>query len=151
MLLGEVGGVALLEAGVLDRTVRQAPEEEVHPLDQVAELPALLDEGARDKGGALGEEVQDVQTGAGQQLGVEGDRVLAEEADQLTAAGLDVQGGGQGLVAQAYGLDVVELQPAQGVQRQLQGVGDGLQLGVVQWGFPGLAGRAVHQLADQLA
>ncbi|KUO17351.1 hypothetical protein AQJ91_31335 [Streptomyces dysideae] len=95
--------------------------------------------------------MHDVQAGACQQLGVEGYGVLAEEPYELATACLHVEHVGQRFVAQPNGLYVVEFQIAQSVERQLQGVCDGLQLGLVQRRLACLARRTLHELSGELA
>nr|WP_069872190.1 hypothetical protein [Streptomyces sp. SPMA113] len=141
--------VAVLEAGV--------PHRLRCPLQQDAELPGLLlellgglDQGASDEGGALGEEVEDLETAEVQQAVVEMGAVGAELPGGLR--GPLLEGVREGAVPQAHRLDVAHADMAQGQQGHRQRVGDGPALVLGDGSLVGIAGdRALDQLLDQFA
>lgn len=147
----EVARVLLLEGRVLRGARGQALDQDVGEPDQPVELPALLDEGAGHEGRALGEEVQDVHACAVEEMEIEERGVVAEIPQQPVAARLCVQLVGQRLVAEPYGLQVVQVQIAERVQGPQQGPGHRFQLSLVQRCLACLARRPFHQLADELA
>jgi hypothetical protein len=81
----------------------------------------------------------------------QGGRVCAEVPWESLGSCLRGQLRGQFFVPQAYGLYVVQVQVAEGVQGSFEGVGRRLQLGCVQGRLACFSGRAVHQFADELA
>lgn len=144
--VGDVVRVPLLEAGVLGRLGRQAFQEYVDGLDQPGQLLGLDGLLAGDVGGALGEEVQDVQRGGVQQPLVQQQAALAQAVRgqrhvRTQLAGEAVRSESDGLVV----LDGDLAEPGEGAG---QGVLDGRRLGGVDGPFP-RAGRR-ERPADQL-
>ncbi len=112
MAAGHVGEVALLEGRVAAVLAGQARQQLVHLRDGPGVQPALFDQGRGHEGGALGEEVQDVQGG-------QFDQAVVEELGVPGEPG--VRGGGpepagEGLGSEADGLHVGEGEVAQGVE-----------------------------------
>ncbi|CAM5394291.1 hypothetical protein SGLAM104S_00715 [Streptomyces glaucescens] len=140
---GDVGEVALFEGLVGAGGRRCAGDQLVDLGHQLALAAGLLYQGARDEGGPLGEEVQDVQAGGGQQPVEEESGVAGEVAGRV--AGGAAQPVRQGLGAQFHGLDVGHGEVAEGVEGVGQGMCDGLFLVGGQRAFPGREG-----LPDQL-
>lgn len=99
--------VALLEPGVLGRLGRQPFQQDVDGPDQPGQLLRLDGLLAGDVGGALGEEVQDVQRGGVQQPLVQQRAALAEPVRGQGHAGAQLAG--EALGAEPHGLVVLDV------------------------------------------
>ncbi len=143
VLGGDVGQIAPLEGGVGAAGGRGAGDQLVDPGDQRVLAPGLLHEGAGDKGGPLGEEVHDVQTGGGEQAAVELGGVVGEFAVGVAARA--AQARGERLMAEVHRLDVRHGEVAE----REQGVGEGVYDGLLLVGVDGPL-AALEGLADQL-
>lgn len=145
MCLRYLREVQALEPRVLD--VRAGPR--LHPgvdhVDQLGEHPGLFDQGARDEGGALGEEVQDVQAGHLQEGLVE---QLGVPGEPQVRSGLP-QPPGQGHVVEAHGEHVVHGEVAQRVQGSREGRGHPVLLAARQSALAGGPDRFLHQLIGE--
>ncbi|CAM5557080.1 hypothetical protein STENM327S_08113 [Streptomyces tendae] len=147
---GDVVRVTLLEPGVLGRLGRQPFQQDVGGLDQPGQLLRLDGLLAGDVGGALGEEVQDVQRGGAQQPLVQQGAALAEPVRGQGHAG--AQSAGEALGAEADGLVVLDSDLAEPGERAGQGVLDGRRLGGVDGLLAGSCRgqRPAHQLRGDL-
>lgn len=144
---GDVVRVALLEPGVLGRLGRQPFQQDVDGPDQPGQLLRLDGLLAGDVGGALGEEVQDVQRGGVQQPLVQQRAALAEPVRGQGHAGAQLAG--EALGAEPHGLVVLDGDLAEPGERAGQGVLDGRRLRGVHGLLAG-SGRG-QRPADQLS
>ncbi|WTF74959.1 hypothetical protein OG856_05045 [Streptomyces sp. NBC_01594] len=112
MFLGDVRQVRLLEGDLLAAGERAATHQLVDFEYEFVDCAGLLDQGVRDEGRALREEVEDVQAGGAEQGFVEVSAVGREMAFGIAAHTPQVAG--EGLVAETDGVEIADGQFAQG-------------------------------------